>query len=104
MFYQPQRSSRVGVTQTIAYSTSVAATNPFGAQTRQVRLVADSACCYKIGDGAQTAGSDATSVFLPLNWVEYVAVQPGQSIAAIQAATDGLVIAHSGTLWITEIA
>ena len=105
MFYPPQRASRIGTIQTIAYTgSSVAATNPFGTQTRQVRLCSDSACQYKIGDGAQTAVQDATSPFLPASWVEYVTVQPGQSIAAIRAASDGNVTATSGTLWVVEIA
>jgi hypothetical protein len=101
--YQNQRASRLGTTQTVAFTaSSAAATNPFGSQTRQVRLVADSACCYSIGDGAQTATT--SSPFLPANWVEYVMVNAGQSIAAIRASTDGLVTATSGTLWVTEIA
>lgn len=50
-----QDSSRIGATQTIAFDGSVGATNPFGAQTYQVRLSANSACHFKIGNGAQTA-------------------------------------------------
>jgi len=98
-----QPCSRNVTTQTIAYTaSSVGATNPFGAQTLQVRIVADSACCYSIGDGAQTA--TASSPFLPANTIEYVNVNPGQSIAAIRASTDGLVTATSGTLWVTELS
>lgn len=97
-----QPASRNGTTQVIAYTgSSVAATNPFGSQTYQVRLVADSACCYSIGDGAQTATT--SSPFLPANTIEYVQVSPGQSIAAIRATTDGLVTATSGTLCVTEL-
>jgi hypothetical protein len=97
-----QPASRNGTTQTVAYTaSSVAASNPFGAQTRSVRLAADSACNYAIGDGAQTA--TASSPFLPANTIEYVEVNPGQSIAAIRAAADGLVVATSGTLWVTEL-
>ena len=96
-----QHSSRGGITQTIAYDGSVAVTNAFAEQTYQVRLVGNSACHYKIGDGAQTAA--ATDQFLPANWVEHVTVSPGQRISAIKAATGGLVTATAGTLWITEI-
>lgn len=97
-----QPASQNSATQTVAFTAaSVAATNPFGAQTHQVRLVADSACCYSIGDGAQTATT--ANPFLPANTLEYVGVGPGQSIAAIRASTDGLVTATSGTLWVTEL-
>ena len=101
-FFPKQPSSRAGATQIIAFDASVAITNAFGPETWQLRLVADSACCYRIGDGAQTA--TAADIFLPANTIEYVIVSPGQRIAAIKAATDGLVTATAGTLWITEMS
>lgn len=101
-FFPKQPSSRAGVTQTIAFDASAAITNPFGPETYQLRLVADSACCYRIGNGTQTATT--ADVFLPANAIEYVIVSPGQSIAAIKAATNGLVTATAGTLWITEMS
>jgi hypothetical protein len=101
-FFPKQPSSRVGATQTIAYNASVAITNAFGPETYQLRLVADSACCFRIGDGAQTATT--VDPFLPANTVEYVIVSPGQRISAIKAATDGLVTATAGTLWVTELS
>ena len=95
-------SSRQGVTQTVAFTgSSVAITNAFGTQTYQIRLVANSACNYRIGDGAQTA--TAADPYLPAGWYEYVTVSPGQRISAIRAATDGLTTATSGTLWVTEM-
>ena len=98
-----QNASRHGTTQTIAYTgSSAAVANAFGAQTYQVRVVANSACHIKIGDGAQTATT--SDPFLPASIAEYVTVTPGQRIAAIRAATDGLVTATSGTLWVTELA
>jgi len=101
-FFPKQPSSRIGATQTIAFDGSVAATTKFGSETFQLRLVANSACCYRIGDGAQTATT--ADVFLPANATEYVTVSPGQSIAAIKAATNGLVTATAGTLWVTELS
>jgi hypothetical protein len=99
-FFPKHPSSRIGTTQTVAFDGSVAAANPFGSETYQLRLVADSACCFRVGDGAQTA--TASDPFLPANAVEYVIVNPGQRIAAIKAATNGLVTATAGTLWVTE--
>lgn len=94
-------ASCLGTTQTIAYDGSVAITNAFDAQTRQIRLVADSACHFKIGDGVQTATT--SDPYLPANWETYVTVTPGQRISAIKAATNGLVTATAGTLWVTEV-
>ena len=74
-FLEKQHSSRNGTTQTIAYSTTTAATNAFSSETYQLRLVANSACHYAIGDGAQTATT--ANPFLPANTVEYVTVNSG---------------------------
>jgi hypothetical protein len=92
----------VGATQTIAFDASAAIANAFGPETFQLRLVADSACCYRIGDGAQTATS--ADIYLPANVIEHVIVSPGQRISAIKAATNGLVTATAGTLWVTEMS
>ena len=101
-FFPKQPSSRVGITQTIAFDGSVGAASKFGSETYQLRLATSSACCYRIGDGDQTA--TIADIFLPANAVEYVTVTPGQSIAAIKAPTNGLVTATAGTLWITELS
>lgn len=101
-FFPKQPSSRTGATQTIAFDASAAIVNAFGPETYQLRLVADSACCYRIGDGAQTA--TAADPFLPANTIEYVIVSPGQRISAIKAAGNGLVTATAGTLWVTEMS
>jgi len=102
-FFEKQHSSRVGTTQTIAYTAASAAiTNAFGAETYQIRLVANSAAHYKIGDGAQTATT--SDPFLPANFPEYVTVTPGQRISAIEASTNGLVTATAGTMWVTELS
>ena len=82
-FFPKQPSSRNGATQTIAFDASVAITNAFGSEIYQLRLVADSGCCYRIGDGAQTA--TAADTYLPANTIEYVIVSPGQRISAIKA-------------------
>lgn len=99
-----QMSSRVGTTQTIAYSTTVTATNGVGPQTYQIRLVANSACHFHIYSAGETAAATTADPFLPANWETYVMVTPGQKISALQAATNGLVTATAGTLWITELS
>ena len=98
-----QDSSRVGVTQTIAYDATTPATNPFGAQTYQVRLVANSACHFHLYENGGAATATAADPFLPANWETVVTVSPGQRISAIKAATGGLVTATTGTLWVTEL-
>jgi hypothetical protein len=104
-FQLKEPSSRDGTTQTIAYTaSSVAATNPLGSQTYQIRLLATSACLYRIDGSGVTAADDNTSQFLPANMDRVVTVNPGQFIAAIRKGTDGLVTATSGTLSITELS
>ncbi len=97
-------SAALGVTQTVAYDATVPITNAFGAQTRQIRIVANSACHYHIYEAAGTATATTADPFLPANWIESVTVSPGQKISAIKAATNGLVTATAGTLWVTEVA
>ena len=101
-FFPKQASSRAGATQTIAFDTSAAIANAFGPETFQLRLVANAACCFRIGDGAQTA--TITDTFLPANVIDYVIVSPGQRISAVKAASNGLVTATAGTLWVTEMS
>ena len=101
-FFPKQPSSRVSITQNIPFDASAAIANAFGPETYQLRLVSDSACCYRIGDGVQTA--TIADVYLPAGVVEYVIVNPGQRISAIMAATNGLVTATAGTLWVTEMS
>jgi hypothetical protein len=89
-------------TQALAFAAASAQlTNPIGAQTYQVRLVANAACHYKIGNG--TLAATTGDPFLPASAIEYVMISPGQSIAAIEAATNGLVTATAGTLFVTEL-
>jgi hypothetical protein len=101
-FFPKQSASRIGATQTIAFDSSAAIVNSFGTGTYQLRLVSNSACCFRIGDGAQTATT--ADPLLPANTIEYVIVSPGQRISAIKAATNGLVTATAGTLWVTEMS
>ncbi len=100
---QLAQSSRIGVTQTIAYDATVPVTNAFGANTYQIKIVSNSACHYRIYDSTGTATATTADPFLPASWIEPVTVSPGQKISAIKAATNGLVTATAGTLWVTEL-
>lgn len=98
-----QSSSRNGTTQAVAYTgTSATCANPFGSATYQIRIASTSACNYRVVDASGAALT--TDAFLPNNWVEYVTVQPGQKISAIQASSNGLVTATAGTLFVTEVS
>jgi hypothetical protein len=96
-----QSASRNDTTQVVAYTgTAAATTNGFGAQTRQIRVVSNSAChilVTKAGTAAQV-----TDPFLPANWIDYYNVNPGEKLSAIKAATGGLVTATDGSIWVTE--
>lgn len=96
------QSARNSTAQQLAYTgSSSSASTAFGAQTRQIRIVATSACHYAIGSAITAAAT--TDPFLPANWIEYVTVNPGEKIAAIRAGTDGLITATSGTLHVAEL-
>lgn len=97
-----QQADRLGITQVIAYDGNVAVTNAFASSTYKVRVVSNSACHIKIGDGVQVAA--VTDPFLPASWIDTYTVSPGQRISAIKAATNGLVTATAGSLWITELS
>lgn len=104
-FQQKAFSSREGTTQTIITgAASAAASNAFGGETRQIRVVANAAVNYLVADLAAGTASQTTSPFLPANTDRILTVQPGQFISAIEAATNGLVTATAGTLWITELS
>jgi hypothetical protein len=94
---------KVGTTQTIAYDSSTAITNAFDVQTRNIRLVSNSACHFHIYDSTGSATATTSDPFLPANWETIVVVTPGQKISAIKAATAGLITATAGTLWVTEL-
>lgn len=96
-----QQSARNVNTQAVAYTGTAAASTAFASQTRQIRIVANSACHYSVGGAPVAVVTDA---FLPANWVEYITVNPGEKISAIQAATAGLITATAGSLWVTELS
>ncbi len=95
-FFAKKQSSRLGTTQTVSTSTtSAAATNAFGAQTYQIRVVATVATNIKIGNGSVTATT--SDPLVPANVPEYFTVTPGQKIAAILGT-------GTGSLYVTEMS
>lgn len=97
-----QDTSRNSTCQVVAYTgTATASTNAFDTQTRQIRVVANSACHILVSKAGTLAA--VTDPFLPANWVEYITVNGAEKISAIKAATGGLVTATDGSLWVTEL-
>lgn len=77
--------------QSLAVSTTSAASSAVPENIYAARLCASVAVSYRVASGTPVAVSADTT--LPANNVEYIEVQPGQKIAALAAA--------SGTLSIT---
>ena len=96
LVFDKQPASRLGTVQQITTdAASVAVTNPFGAQTYQVRIaITANGCFFRVGDGTPTA--TASDSFLPIQTIDYITVTPGQKLAAIQNAA-------AGTLTVTEM-
>ena len=93
-----------GPTQKVAVgAASVTITNAFAAETCILRVVADVPCNYRVYDLTGTATATTADPFLPGLWVEYILVRPGQKLSVIQAATEGLVTAGTGNIWVTEL-
>lgn len=97
-----QITGKNGTTQVVAYTTAAAATSSaVGTQTRQIRIVSNSACHYAIGTSPTAVVTDP---LLPSLQVEYVSITPGQKVSAIRAATGGGITATDGSLWVTELS
>ena len=93
---------RYGRTQTIDFTThSVALASNFGAQTRAIRVMANSPACFKIGTGAQTATSNDPAI-VPTGGEQLILVTPGQAMAAIRAS-GGTLTSADGRMWVTEL-
>jgi hypothetical protein len=99
--FSKQSASRQGAVQAIPYTATAAAfTGVFGPETYQIRLACTTACHYLISGGnaqAATAATLANGSLLPINWVEYVIVTPGQTLSVIQDSA-------AGTLNVTELS
>jgi hypothetical protein len=107
-FLDKQPSSRHGTVQVLSISSGVStASAAFGAQTYQVRIVADLNCNYVVG--SSTVSASSATDYLPPNAIEFLTVSPGQTIAATKAVIEGVVTtstgpAIAGSLWVTELS
>ena len=74
-------SARFGIANNVAIATTstAVASSAFGSTTYQIRVAASANCFLKIGDGTPTAAN--TDALLPLTWVDYITVSPGQKIS-----------------------
>lgn len=84
-FYPKANASRQGPAQTVAVTTTSAASTAFGSETFQVLLVATVLCQVRIGDGTPTAVT--TDTYLPSNVPMIFQCTPGQKVAAVTATT-----------------
>lgn len=77
----------VGGTQTAAFTgTSAAISNAVGSQTRVVRLYATQDCYVAVGASPTATTSDMP---LPAGAIEYIKINPGEKVAAVQISTGG---------------
>lgn len=93
----PIQAMGVGVTQSISFSgTSAATSNALSKNTIIVRLVATQPCFVAVGTGTPTATT--SSMYLPAGVPEYFGVNGFETlkIAALQ-------VAASGVLYVTEM-
>jgi len=97
-FFDKQPASRQLTIQSVAIgAASTAIANKFGPETYQIRLAATVACYYLICENANViAATTSNASYLPANWVEFVAVTPGQKLSVIEATA-------AGTLSVTEL-
>jgi len=76
-----------GPAQEVISGVASAESTVFGGQTKIIRIVNLVACRYVVGTSPQTAL--ATNTLLLPNVIEYLSVEPGQVIAAIQDSAAG---------------
>lgn len=75
-----------GASQVITFDGSAKLSTRFSTRTRAVRLAAEAACRYAIGDNPTAT---ASSALLPAGAVEIVAVKGKQRLSVIQDASGG---------------
>lgn len=94
----PIQAMAPGVTQTLVFSsTSAATTNALSKNTVVVRLIATQPCFVKIATGTPTATT--ADMYLPAGIPEYFAAE---GIYTLKVAA--LSVGTAGTLYVTEMA
>lgn len=73
--------------KTVVFTAASAASTPFAATTTVVRLAATSHCCIVFGHNPTAS---AAGHYLPAGAPEYFRVVPGEAVAAIRVAADGV--------------
>jgi hypothetical protein len=85
---------RYGATQSAAFSTTAGTiAAAIGNGVSRARVVATAAAFVAVG---KTPTATTSDVYLPANVLEYVLINPGEKVSAIQAGS-------AGTLYVTEI-
>ncbi len=83
-----------GVSQKVVTVVGSTQGSAFTAKTSVIRVFATKDCHLAFG-ADPTAVADGTNMFLPAGMIDYIGVTPGQKVAAIRDAADGV-------LYITE--
>lgn len=88
-------TGRLGTHQSASYTgTAGVITNAVGTQTNRIRVVCTTDAFIVISKSPSATSSD---VFIPANSVEYLTINPGEKVSAIQSSA-------GGTLHVTEIS
>ena len=99
-FHDAYRHGTVNNVTFAAAGSGSAQSAAFGAQTRSIRICVQGAVTttsgLRIAVGDNPTAS-ATTALLPVNWVEYIKVTPGQKVAALSNDT------VTGTLSVIEL-
>jgi hypothetical protein len=82
-----------GTVLNVSFTAASAQSSAVSDSIRELRLVATQNCYYKVGANPTATTSDT---YLPSGTVEYIAIAPGEKVAAIRSSADG-------TLNITEM-
>lgn len=88
----PIQALSIGAAQQVAYTATPGQSAALN--TRVVRVVSTTSCHLKVGTNPAAA---VTDTYLPANVIEYIKINVGEKISAIQ-------VSAGGTLHITELS
>lgn len=84
---QQIQALRPGAAQAVTVGTMSQASTPFGPTTTVIRVVATAHCFLSFG---HAPSADGSGHYLPAGAPEYFRVVPGERLAAVRAAADGM--------------